>query len=60
MAKNRPENTPALPTSKRRNKKTDEEKQSKSKELEWAREKTRINISGIGLVNDKAVKLLIF
>ena len=37
-------NAPPLPTSKRRNKKTDKEKQYKKKELDRAREKTRINI----------------
>ena len=40
----KPKNAPPLPTSKRRNKKTDEEKQCKNKELDHAREKTRINI----------------
>ena len=37
---------PLLPTSKRRLKKTEEEKQCKNKELDRAREKTRINIRG--------------
>ena len=38
-----PKNSPPLPMSKRRNKKTDEEKQCKNKELDQAREKTRIH-----------------
>ena len=40
-------NAPPVPTSKRRNKKTDEEKQCKNKELDGAREKTRINIGQV-------------
>ena len=36
------ENAPPLPTSKRRNKKTDEENQCKNKELDRAREKTSL------------------
>ena len=37
-------NAPPLPALKRRNKKTDKEKQCKKKELNCAREKTRINM----------------
>ena len=37
-------NAPPLPKSKRRNKKTEEEKECKNKELDRTREKTRINI----------------
>ena len=36
-------NAPPLPTSKRRKKMNDEEKQCKKKELDRAREKTRVN-----------------
>ena len=39
-----PKNAPPFPMSKRRNKKTDEEKQCTQKELDRAREKFRINI----------------
>ena len=39
-----PKNAPPLPMSKRRNKKTDKEKQCKNKEMDRARERTRIDI----------------
>ena len=48
-------NAPPLPMSKRRNKKTDEEKQCQKKQLDRAKKKTRINI---GALNQRWRELL--
>ena len=44
VEKHQQKNAPSLPTSKRRDKQTDEERQCKNKDLDRAREKTRTNV----------------